>query len=263
MTHRPRKRFGQHFLTDQQVIDRIAIELAPSNTEVLVEIGAGLGALTKSILKEVPHLYVVEIDNDLSQQLEENFPKQLTVFNKDALKFDFNEVPLKKEQQYRIFGNLPYNISTPLLFHLLKYAPKIKNMLFMLQKEVVDRMCAKPSTSAYGRLSIMIQYACQCESRFDIGPEAFSPPPKVQSSVVLLTPYTLDTRPTPTAISYKHFAECVNRAFQHRRKTLKNAIGDYIDPAIYATLNIDPKRRPETLTVAEFVGLSNAAQVHV
>ena len=255
--HIPRKRFGQHFLTDPSVITHIVHQLNPKPDEVLVEIGAGLGALTTEILKQIPHVFVVEIDRDLSKVLHETYPTQLTIFNQDALEFDFSEISRESHQQLRVFGNLPYNISTPILFHLLIFAPIINNMLFMLQKEVVMRMCAPPNHSDYGRLSVMIQYACHCKRLFDIGPGAFSPPPKVMSSVVLLTPYH-NNRPFPQATDYKHFAELVNRAFQHRRKTLKNALGDFVPPDIFQRLNIDPIRRPETLSVTEYVLLSNA-----
>lgn len=256
--HTPRKRFGQHFLTNERTIGRIVQHINPKADEVLVEIGAGLGALTAEIVKQIPHLYVVEIDRDLSKALHETYPTQLTIFTEDALQFDFGQIPLQPHQQLRIFGNLPYNISTPLLFYLLHFAPNISNMVFMLQKEVIMRMCAAPGHADYGRLSVMIQYACQCKRLFDIGPEAFTPPPKVMSSLVQLTPYH-DARPFPTANNYKHFAELVNRAFQHRRKTLKNAVGDFVPSELYATLNIDPIRRPETLSVTEYVMLSNAA----
>lgn len=258
-SHQPRKRFGQHFLTDTKIIERIVSVVAPMPDEVLVEIGAGLGALTTSILQRIPHLYVVEIDRDLSRALSDTFGKQLTIYNEDALQFDFNQIPLKANQHLRVFGNLPYNISTPLLFHLLLFAPMIHSMIFMLQKEVIDRICAKPNTHAYGRLSVMIQYACQTQQLFDIGPQAFSPPPKVQSSVICLTPYLPDERPIPLANNYRHFAETVNRAFQHRRKTLKNALKDFISPEIFEAQQIDPKRRPETLSVSEYVLLSNAS----
>lgn len=257
-SHTPRKRFGQHFLTDPRVINHIVQYLNPKSDEVLVEIGAGTGALTAEILKQVSHLYVVEIDRDLSQHLNETYPTQLTIYCEDALQFDFTEIPLKPDQKLRVFGNLPYNISTPLLFYVLLYAPLINNMLFMLQKEVVTRMCAPAGHSDYGRLSVMIQYACECKRLFDIGPSAFSPPPKVMSSLVHLTPYH-ENRPVPKADNYKHFAELVNRAFQHRRKTLKNAVGDFVSPDIYQRVNIDPIRRPETLSVTEYVMLSNAS----
>lgn len=256
--HTPRKRFGQHFLTDARIIARIVQQLNPQKDEILVEIGAGLGALTRETLQQIPHMYVVEIDRDLSAALAQNYPHQLTIFNEDALQFDFSEIPLEGDQKIRLFGNLPYNISTPLLFHALIFAPIIKNMLFMLQKEVVMRMCAPPNHKDYGRLSVMVQYACQCQHLFDIGPQAFSPPPKVMSSIVVLTPYTeTNPRPFPTAQHYQHFANVVNRAFQHRRKTLKNALEGVVSPEVFAAAHIDPIRRAETLSVTEYVQLSN------
>jgi len=175
--HRPRKRFGQHFLTDEQVIAQIIRALHVQRQDKLIEIGAGLGALTTGVLAQVDHLHVVEIDRDLSAQLQKTFPsRRLTVHQQDALAFDFSS--LYENQPLRIFGNLPYNISTPLLFHLLTYAPCIQDMLFMLQKEVVMRMIATPSHHEYGRLSVMIQYACHTQALFDIAPQAFSPPPQ-------------------------------------------------------------------------------------
>lgn len=254
MTHQPRKRFGQNFLIDQNVIQRIVHSLAPKPTDCLVEIGAGLGAITAEVLKHIPHLTIVEIDRDLVETLRTNYGQAVTVYSGDALEFDFSTLATK--QKIRVFGNLPYNISTPLMFHLLLYATHIENMLFMLQKEVVYRMCAQPHTHDYGRLSVMIQYACAPKRLFDIEPGAFSPPPKVTSSMVSLTPYG-DNPPIPRAHNVAHFADTVNKAFQHRRKTITNAL-KHFPPAIFSSLNIDPKRRPETLSVTEYVALSNA-----
>lgn len=257
MTHTPRKRFGQHFLIDEQVISRIIEAISPLPGEHLVEIGAGHGALTTRVLNAVSPLHVIEIDRDLSRQLQEEYAdKGLVVHEGDALKFDFNTLPHSNVPSWRVFGNLPYNISTPLLFHLLDYAECIQEMIFMLQKEVVDRMCASPSQSDYGRLSVMIQYACRVTSLFDIPPSAFFPPPKVMSSMVKLIPYH-DKMPHPRATDYSHFANLVNVAFQHRRKTIKNALQDLVDVSALEGCGILSQQRPETLSVSQYVNLSN------
>lgn len=258
-SHLARKRFGQHFLTDESVIAHIVRALAPQATDQLVEIGPGLGALTHVVLTEIPHLQVVEIDRDLSHRLKINYPEKITVHEGDGLKFDYRRcLEAEKTPKIRVFGNLPYNISTPLLFHLLSFSDIIEDMLFMLQKEVVMRMGAKTGEDDYGRLSIMIQYHCQVTRLFDVDRRSFSPPPKVTSSVVALRPHITPTH--PIAKNYKNFAHIVNVAFQHRRKTLKNALGDLVPPAVYAALAIDPIRRPETLSLTEFVNLSNALE---
>lgn len=250
-----RKRFGQHFLHDPRMIEQIVTALHPKPTENLVEIGPGRGALTTAVLPYVDHLQVVEIDKDLVVYLQNTYGAKLTIHQHDALKFDFSR--LGEDKKLRVFGNLPYNISSPLLFHLLSFAPQIQDLLFMLQKEVVMRMAAKPNTADYGRLSIMIQYACQVQWLFDVPPAAFSPPPKVMSSVVKLIPYQ-EHFPHPLAKDYKLFAQIVNVAFQHRRKTLRKALASIVPSDLYASLGLDPQRRPETLSIEEFVNLSNA-----
>lgn len=253
--HIPRKRFGQHFLKDSNVIAKIVHALHPKQSDHLVEIGAGPGALTHAVLKLVPHLEVIEIDRDLAANLRETYSdSQVRVYEQDALQFDFSK--LAKTQRLRVFGNLPYNISTPLLFHLLSFSSGIEDMLFMLQKEVVVRMCAKPGHHEYGRLSVMIQYACETKMLFDIGPHAFSPPPKVMSSVISLKPFT-ENYPHPVAKNFPLFFNIVNVAFQHRRKTLKNALQTLVSPALFQLAEIDPVRRPETLSIEEFVKLSD------
>lgn len=251
-----RKRFGQHFLKDQHVIAKIVQALHPLPGDNLVEIGAGPGALTQAVLKKIPHLQVVEIDRDLVALLKQNYSEQqLTIYEHDALKFDFSS--LVTTTPLRVFGNLPYNISTPLLFHLLSFSSQISDMLFMLQKEVVVRMCATPGHHEYGRLSVMIQYACETKKLFDIGPEAFSPPPKVVSSVIQLKPFT-NHFPHPIAKDFTTFFNVVNIAFQHRRKTLKNALQQLdISSSFLENIAIDPMRRPETLSVSEYVKLSD------
>ncbi len=254
--HFPRKRFGQHFLHDTAVLNNIAHALHPAPEETIVEIGPGLGALTNVVLPLVDHLYLIEIDRDLAQKMVEMHKEKITLYQQDALQFDFQTLFAKENKPLRIFGNLPYNISTPLLFHLLRYSHCIRDMLFMLQKEVVDRMVAAPSSPAYGRLSVMIQYACQTTALFDVPPSAFSPPPKVISSIIRLIPYQ-GNAPHPLATHYENFALVVRTAFQHRRKTLRNTLRELISPDMFAQTNIDAQRRPETLTVTEFVTLSN------
>ena len=255
--HQPRKRFGQHFLIDNNIIDKIVRALNPTPSDNLVEIGAGTGALTAKVLAKINHLNVVEIDNDLVMLLQNTYPEStLTIHHHDALDFDFNTLA-KPDALLRVFGNLPYNISTPLLFHLLQYAPVINDMVFMLQKEVIVRMCAKPGNADYGRLSIMIQYACETSMLFDIPPSAFNPPPKVMSSLIHLKPYG-ENHPHPMATHYPTFANIVNVAFQHRRKTLKNALQTCVSADIFEQVGIDPIRRPETLSISEYVALSNA-----
>jgi 16S rRNA (adenine1518-N6/adenine1519-N6)-dimethyltransferase len=255
--HLPRKRFGQHFLKDEHVIQDIVSALAPQPQDNIVEIGAGLGALTKLVLEQTEHLHVVEIDRDLVAKLIATYsPKQMTVHSADALKFNFAQLYGENAKKLRVFGNLPYNISTPLMFHLLTFRDKINDMLFMLQKEVVMRMGAKPNTKDYGRLSVMIQYACAVDILFHVGPEAFSPPPKVMSSIVRLTPLSKESG-MPVAQDEKLLAKIVASAFQYRRKTLKNALSSLVTPDLFVESGIDPIRRAETLTVREYVHLSN------
>jgi len=251
----PRKRFGQHFLSDASVIQSIVSGIAPTRTDHLVEIGPGRGALTHALLRVCGRLDVVEIDRDLIASLRAlslSHP-QFQVHQADALTFDFaslsgDSVPL------RLVGNLPYNISTPLIFHLLSAADKVQDMHFMLQKEVADRLCASPGTKDYGRLSVMVQYQCQTETLFDVGPEAFDPPPKVNSSVIRLTPFR---RKPQVADSFEHFSKLVKTAFSQRRKTLRNNLKNMTDLSLIADYPLDLQRRPEQVSVAEFVGLSN------
>lgn len=250
--HTPRKRFGQHFLNDADVIEKIVLALNPQKSENLIEIGPGLGALTKAVMPYVDKLTVIELDRDLAQLLRENYQDKITIIEANALKFDFKQL----DGPARVFGNLPYNISTPLLFHLLSFPNLFTDMLFMLQKEVVDRMKALPHTEDYGRLSVMIQYAAQVTSLFNVPASAFTPPPNVISSIVYIKPYTEQT-PHPIAQNYKLFHDVVNWAFQHRRKNLKNALGGQIPVEILSQIPIDLQRRPETLSVSEFVMVAN------
>lgn len=254
MDHRPRKRFGQHFLHDRSVIGRIVEALALHGSDHVVEIGPGKGALTRELAARLSRFDTVELDRDLIAPLQAAFPSnKLTVHNADALRFDFCQLA-KSGHKLRLVGNLPYNISTPLLFHLLDQAACIEDMLFMLQKEVVQRLAAAPGGRDYGRLSVMIQYRCQVEKLFDIAPGAFTPPPKVDSSIVRLVPHAT---PPVTVNDSEQFAQVVRAAFASRRKTLRNNLKGLLRPEDMTALGIDPTRRAETLTLAEFAALSN------
>ncbi len=252
----PRKRFGQHFLHDRTVISHIMAALAPSREDHLVEIGPGQGALTIPLLEHCTQLDVVELDRDLIPALQglATTSAALKVHQADALRFDFNKLVTGDDRPLRVVGNLPYNISTPLLFHLLQYAPLIHDMHFMLQKEVVERMVAPPGSRTYGRLSIMLQYRCQLTDLFHIPPTAFSPPPQVESAVVRLKPFR--TLPL-TAVDEALFSRVVTQAFSYRRKTLRNALKGLVSPDLLSTAGIDPGLRPEMVSVANFVRLSN------
>ena len=244
--HTPRKRFGQNFLIDDGVIHAIVNAIRPEPGDTVVEIGPGLGALTRPLLERLPHLHAVELDRDIVARLQKTWPAdRLTVHSSDALKFDFATLG----DELRIVGNLPYNISTPLLFHLLDFAPHVRDMTFMLQKEVVERMVAAPSTADYGRLSIMLQRRCHLEWLLDVPPTAFNPPPKVDSAVVRLIPKTPEeVVPLDEAL----FARVVLQAFAQRRKTLRNTLAGLLDDNDYAALGIDSSRRAETLSVADY-----------
>ena len=254
MSHVPRKRFGQHFLHDPNVIERIAAAIAPQPEDTLVEIGPGEGALTAALLARIPRMHVVELDRDLVPRLRARFGDALEVHQADALRFDF--AALAPPEGLRVAGNLPYNISTPLIFHLLDNAAQIRDMTFLLQLEVVERLAAEPGSKQYGRLSVMVQYRCRAEALFRVGPGAFTPPPKVDSAVVRLLPY--DTLPYP-AQDEALFARVVAQAFAQRRKTLGRALRGMVDAPLIAATGIDPVRRAETLSVAEFVALADAA----
>ncbi len=256
MSHRPRKRFGQNFLRDQSVIERIVDCINPKAGEHLVEIGPGQGALTAGLLSRIDSLDAIELDRDLVQPLIEQFDrfgatKDLRIHQADALKFDFQQLRSDAEK-LRLVGNLPYNISTPLLFHLIDQAAVIQDMHFMLQKEVVDRMAAGPGSKTYGRLSVMLQISCEVTPLFDISPEAFYPPPKVQSTVVRLVPLA---SPLVAAESMPGFAALVTAAFNQRRKTLRNNLKHLINEAEIAAVGIDPTARSETLSPQQFVAL--------
>jgi len=254
----PRKRFGQHFLIDRNIIEKIVQALDPQPNDNVVEIGPGKGALTAVILARIDHLQVIEIDHDLSEALTATYPSsRLTLHAADALRVDFSALTVP-DRPLRICGNLPYNISTPLLFHLLSFSDHVQDMVFMLQKEVVQRMCTSPNSEHYGRLSVMIQYACQTHSLFDIKPNAFFPPPKVMSRLIHLIPYS-QARPFPLAKDFVHFSYLVAKAFQQRRKTLKNALEGCVSLSDFEKAGIDPTRRPQTLSISEFVKLSDVS----
>lgn len=258
-SHIPRKRFGQHFLTDRQVIADIVAAIRPSAEDLMVEIGPGLGALTLPLLQTLRHLHVVELDRDIVARWEKHdAAKKLTIHACDALKFDFNSLdsPLSGNPNtpLRVVGNLPYNISTPLLFHLAAF-PVITDMHFMLQKEVVDRMVAPPSTPAYGRLSVMLQYQFAMESVLDVPPEAFSPPPRVDSAVVRMKPW--HQRPF-IANDEALLSKIVLSAFAMRRKTLHNTLKDYLGRPDFEKLGLDGGMRAENLSVEDFVRIANS-----
>lgn len=251
-----RKRFGQHFLHDPAIIDRIVHAVGPRPGEHLVEIGPGRGALTGALLEAAGTLDAVEVDRDLAHELHARFAAEagFTLHNADALAFDFGALARARGGRLRIVGNLPYNISTPLLFHLLAASAHLEDLHVMLQKEVVDRMAARPGTSEYGRLTVMLAPWSEVERLFDVGPGAFQPPPRVWSAVV-----RLKLRREPAFAVDERFAGVVAAAFSQRRKTLRNALREHVDVETMRALGIDPGARPETLTPAQFGALANSA----
>jgi 16S rRNA (adenine1518-N6/adenine1519-N6)-dimethyltransferase len=254
-THIPRKRFGQNFLHDYSVITNILASLKAKPGEHWVEIGPGQGALTGPLLDKGISLDVVELDRDLVSLLKTKFKDrpQLTIHSADALKFDFFSLT-KQDEKLRVIGNLPYNISTPLLFHLLENAACIADMHFMLQKEVVERMCAAPGSKKYGRLSVMMQYYCSAECLFDVFPESFDPVPKVTSAVIRLAPYL---NPSVVVKDKATFNNVVAQAFSQRRKTLRNSLGKLISEEGLVNLGIDPVLRAENISLQDFASVSN------
>lgn len=290
MKHIAKKRFGQNFLTDQAIITSLIEAINPKTEEIIVEIGPGLGALTKPLLKKINHLHVVEIDRDIVAWMQNEYAKStITIHNVDALKFNFaslteisscltmdarqqgggDEVVHKVQrgtdnaanaadapdmQKLRVVGNLPYNISTPILFHLLDNLACIIDMHFMLQKEVVERMVALPSTPAYGRLSVMLQYHLAMEYLITVPPEAFEPAPKIESAFVRCVPHT--TKPY-IAEDASLFAKIVMAAFGQRRKTIRNTLKDFLNDQDLTALNLNPQLRAENLSAQQFVSISN------
>ncbi len=257
MSHRPRKRFGQNFLHDPQVIARIVRTVDPRPGEHLVEIGPGQGAITAGLLAHAGRLDAVELDRDLLGALQDRFGSNpaFRLHQADALQFDLCALAAPGTR-LRLVGNLPYNISTPLLFRFLDQAGCLQDMHFMLQKEVVDRMAAAAGSKTYGRLSVMLQLRCRVTPLFDIGPGAFRPAPKVDSAFVRLEPYAAPPWPLADA---GFFAALVAQAFSQRRKTLRNTLKDLVTPAAFAAAGIEPTERPEQLAPAQFVALANAA----
>tara|TARA_B110000503_G_scaffold125633_1_gene193373 strand:- start:957 stop:1781 length:825 start_codon:yes stop_codon:yes gene_type:complete len=259
--HQARKRFGQNFLHDQGIIRHIVACIRPKPEQHIVEIGPGLGAITEHLLATAGHLDVVELDRDLLPYLRIAFASygdNLCIHEADALQFDFSSLSKDNsntpKELLRIVGNLPYNISTPLIFHLLSYTDLIADMHFMLQKEVVLRLAAGAGTNNYGRLSIMAQYFCRVDNLFEVPPEAFDPRPKVDSAIVRMAPYTDLPH---TANDFKHFESLVKSGFAQRRKTLRNNLKGIANDEQLQSLGIDPSIRPERLTVGDFVAISN------
>jgi 16S rRNA (adenine1518-N6/adenine1519-N6)-dimethyltransferase len=249
--HTPRKRFGQNFLEDQAVVGQIMQAVNPRAGELFIEIGPGLGALTIPLLQRLDHLDVIEIDRDIVGGLRARYPaNQLTIHEGDALEFDFGGIG----RDLRVIGNLPYNISTPLLFHLTTHAGVVRDAHFMLQREVVERMSAQAGSAAYGRLSVMLQYRWSIDSLFDVAPSSFRPAPKVWSSVVRMIPHQALPH---IAKDEALFADVVMRAFGQRRKTLRNTLREKLSESDFERLGIDPIARGETLGVAEFVRIAN------
>ena len=255
MKHRARKRFGQNFLHDQKVIDRIIRCIAPKPTDLLIEIGPGQAALTRPLLESGAELHLIEIDRDLVARLNKQFSdtSNITIHALDALKADFFE--LTGGRPFRLIGNLPYNISTPLIFHVLQWHEQIIDMHFMLQKEVVDRMAAAPGSRTYGRLSVMTQFRCKVSPLFDVAPESFSPVPKVTSSIVSLQPLKV---PPADAGRFENLERLVAAAFSQRRKTLRNSLGALLNTEQIIAAGIDPGQRAEQLSLSQFAALARS-----
>ncbi len=271
MRHIARKRFGQHFLADASIIDAIVRAIAPQAGQHMVEIGPGLAALTQPLVERLGALTVVELDRDLAARLRSH--PQLQVIESDVLKVDFaqiksaqpateiiadtvateNSPPQSAAQRMRVVGNLPYNISTPILFHLLGFAHLVQDQHFMLQKEVIDRMVASPSTSAYGRLSVMLQWRYAMEDMLDVPPESFDPPPRVMSAVVRMLPLA-----SPAVVKFELLEELVKVAFSQRRKLLRHSLGKWLEARNFSG-SFDLQRRAEEVPVAEFVALARVA----
>ncbi len=249
--HVARKRFGQNFLVDQGIIAAIVSAINPRRGDTVVEIGPGLGAITEPLLARLDHLHVVEIDGDLIARLKKQHPPaRMTIHEGDALAFDFASIG----RDLRLVGNLPYNISTPLLFHLADHVGIVRDMHFMLQKEVVERMVAVPGGSDFGRLSVMLQYRFHIERLIDVPPESFDPPPRVQSAVVRLIPRDAAEL---NAKSQEKLAQVVQTAFSQRRKMLRNTLKGTLSDAGFAELGIVPTCRPEDVSVADYVRIAN------
>jgi len=253
MKHKARKRFGQNFLHDQQVIDRIIACISPQTSDVLVEIGPGQAALTRPLLDSGAELHLIEIDRDLVARLQKQFSdcSNISIHSCDALKANLPEIT--NNRRFRLIGNLPYNISTPLIFHVLQWHEQVVDMHFMLQKEVVDRMAAGPGSRTYGRLSVMTQFKCKVTPLFDVLPESFSPKPRVCSSIVRLQPLK---EPPANVGSFENFERVVSASFSMRRKTLRNSLRDLLSADQMIAAGVDPGNRAEQLSLSEFAALA-------
>jgi 16S rRNA (adenine1518-N6/adenine1519-N6)-dimethyltransferase len=252
MKHIPRKRFGQNFLTDQSVLDQIIRAITPQADNLMVEIGPGLGAMTRLLIGSLTHLHAVEVDRDLVGRLEKTFSRnKLTVHPQDALQFDFAQLAADGNKKLRVVGNLPYNISSPLLFHLTQFVTRIQDQHFMLQKEVVERMVAEPGSKAYGRLSVMLQWRYHMELLFIVPPEAFDPPPKVESAIVRMIPIA-----EPMACDASVLERVVTQAFSQRRKVIRNCLSGMFTENELIAAGVDPQARPETVPLEQYVALA-------
>jgi 16S rRNA (adenine1518-N6/adenine1519-N6)-dimethyltransferase len=253
MKHIARKRFGQNFLQDDHVLGSIIDSIHPQPNDAMVEIGPGLAAMTDLLLRSVKHMHVVELDRDLVARLEKQYPRErLTVHSCDALKFDFASVPVPEGQKLRVVGNLPYNISSPLLFHLAQYAPQVQDQHFMLQKEVVERMVAEPGSKAYGRLSVMLQWRYHMSLLFVVPPEAFDPPPKVDSAIVRMIPVA-----KPLPCDEATLEAVVQKAFSQRRKVIRNCLSGMFTEEQLIAAGVTPTDRPEAVPLEGYVALAN------
>jgi 16S rRNA (adenine1518-N6/adenine1519-N6)-dimethyltransferase len=253
MKHVARKRFGQNFLTDANVLHNIIDVIAPRPGQVMVEIGPGLAAMTALLLKELDHMHVVELDRDLVARLEKSYPRErLAVHSGDALKFDFGAIAVPEGQKLRVVGNLPYNISSPLLFHLADFAHLIEDQHFMLQKEVVERMVAEPGSKTYGRLSVMLQWRYDMTLMFIVPPTAFDPPPQVESAIVRMVPVRHQL-----ACDGAWLEAVVQKAFSQRRKVIRNCLAGMFTEQQLVEAGIDPGARPETVSLEQYVALAN------
>ena len=249
-----RKRFGQNFLHDTSILTRIVGAIDPQPGDALLEIGPGRGALTRALLERVEHLHAVEIDRDLAEGLRRAFPSErLQLHVGDALDLQLAELGVRPEGGWRVVGNLPYNISTPLLFHLLDQVHWVRDMHFLLQREVVERMTAEPGSKRYGRLTVMLAARADARALFGVPPGAFHPPPKVHSAVVRIVPLA---EPRVPPERFEHFAQIVNRAFSSRRKTLRRGLAGLIEPGDLEAAGLDPGERPENIDVAGFDALA-------
>ncbi len=254
--HQARKRFGQHFLHDNNIIDRILRAIDPQENDRLLEIGPGRGALTFPLLEKCKRLTAVELDRDLLPHLRREAAEagELEIINADILKFELDS--LAGSKPLRIVGNLPYNISTPLMFHLLDSIPSIQDMHFMVQKEVAQRIVAKPGNRHYGRLSVMIQYYCKCQYLFDVTPASFTPPPRVDSAVIRMTPHP---EPVVDIDDFQLFSEVVRTAFSQRRKTIANSLKSIVATETIQIAGIDSRMRAENLSLQDYASLTQAA----